>query len=332
MIPHSRPTLGEEDLRALSAVLSDGMLASGGRARRLEDQLAARLGLAGARATSSGSAALLLALAALEVGPGDEVVLPTYVCRSVWRAVRARGAAPVLCDVEDEDWCASPATVELALTPRTKAVIVVHPFGIAADASGIRDLGVPVIEDACQALGAPGVGQAGELCVLSFEATKLLAAGEGGAVSSRRPELLRCADAADQIRHPLSDLQAALALSQLARFDAFLARRRALAERYLSALPGVAARLPSELRGRSVFFRFPLRVEGDRFEALRAAFAARGVHVRRGVDALLHREFAVAGSFPGAEACFRETLSLPLYPSLSDSEQGEVIAACRALL
>jgi UDP-4-amino-4-deoxy-L-arabinose-oxoglutarate aminotransferase len=177
----------------------------------------------------------------------------------------------------------------------------------------------------------------GDACVLSFHATKLLATGEGGMALSARPEISARLDdfrrdrfAAAPLRvAPLSDLQSALGLSQLARYDDFLRRRRSLAERYFDALSGATAvRLPDDVRDRSLFYRFAVRSSRP-FDAVAEAFAEDGVTVRRGVDALMHHRMAAPGTFPVAEQLFAETVSLPLYPSLSDAESDRVIASAR---
>src|SRR5206468_3296476 len=189
-IPHSKPILSPEDLAAVRTVLQTGMIASGSTVDSFERAVSRYLGFAGGVAASTGTSALFAALVALGggsggEGSGEEVVLPTYVCRSLLDAVCASGATPVLCDVGD-DWCVSRETVTRHLTSRTKAIIVVHTFGVAADAASIAELGPPVIEDCCQAFGAAAgstpLGQAGRLSVVSFHATKLLTTGEGGMV------------------------------------------------------------------------------------------------------------------------------------------------------
>ncbi|MEW5984361.1 MAG: DegT/DnrJ/EryC1/StrS family aminotransferase [Acidobacteriota bacterium] len=339
-IPHSRPTLDAIDGQAIETALFSCSTAERGIVQRFERAVAAYLGMAGGVATSSGTAALVCALKALDVGPGDEVVVPTYVCGAVWRAVRAVGAVPVLCDVGD-NWCMRVESVRPCVTNRTRAIVVVHTFGIVAPIADICDLGVPVIEDCCQALGATDggrmAGSCGDVCVLSFHATKLLTTAEGGMALSRAPgvvERLRAAarEHAEGLCQSLSDLQAALGLSQLSRYDGFLSRRRSLADVYLAELVDTTQCWPPGLRGRSIFFRFPILVEGG-FGRIRAAFAADHIHVRRGVDVLLHRELGHARErFPAAERCFSETVCLPIYPTLSDEEQQRVILSARRIL
>lgn len=342
-IPHSRPLITKEDEKAIAAVLESGMIAEGELVRQFEAAMSDYLGLSDGVVTSSGTNALFLALKALGVGTGNEVILPTYVCRSVWDAVSWTGAKPVLCDVGD-DWCMNVEKVKPLVTQSTRAIIVVYTFGIAVDIRPICRLGIPLIEDCCQALGARFgermVGTFAEFCVLSFHATKLLATGEGGMVLTNDPDLLQKVrglrhgkPSACEVRYrfPMTDIQAALGLSQLKRYDGFIQRRRAIANYYFSELEDVPIRLPLSFKNRSIFFRFPLGI-GGRFEELRRLFKEEGIHVRRGVDTLLHRLLNVGSEgFPVAERCFAETLSIPLYPALTDEACQRVVDACQRI-
>jgi UDP-4-amino-4-deoxy-L-arabinose-oxoglutarate aminotransferase len=332
-VPHSRPTLDGQSEAAIAAALRSLFIARGERVLEFERRVADYMGCLYAVAVPTGTRALRAVLAALDVGRGDEVVIPTYVCAAVETAVLCTGAVPVLCDVE-LDWCMSRATVRSRLTPRTRAVVVVHPFGAAADAEGIASLGVPIVEDCCQAFGATRdgrrVGSIGVAAVLSFHATKLLTTGEGGmAVSSDRALFERIGAIVASEREAMSDVQAALGLSQLDAYGSFLSRRRELADRYFDVLMDLPIDLPRALRDRSVFFRFPVKARGD-FAATRARFDRAGVQVRRGVDALMHRAAGHDRSlFPNAERLFAETVSLPIYPSLTEDECVRVIDAAR---
>lgn len=343
IIPHSQPCLTEADRTALDTVVRSGMIAEGKRVLEFEAAVSQYLGLTGGVAASTGTSALFLALQALQVKAGDEVIIPTYVCRSVADAVVAAGATPVLCDIGD-DWCMNADTLKPHLSPRTKAIVLVHIFGIAADPGGILELGIPVIEDCCQALGAwyagAMAGSFGQLCVLSFHATKLLTTGEGGMVLTGDRGLLEKLHtlkhgtpnlAVGRHRHPLTDIQASLGLSQLKQYPSFLERRRAIADYYFSQLEGLPVQLPDVVRGRSIFFRFPLRIRGD-FATLQKLFAEHGIQVRRGVDSLLHRQMGLnPAMFAMAEQRWVETLSIPIYPSLSYDDCQRVAIACRRL-
>lgn len=257
IITHSRPHLTSEDLTAIHAVLTSGMIAEGEMVGRFEHEVSRYMGIAGGVAASSGTSALFMVLKGLSIGEGDEVILPSYVCQSVWEAVAAAGAQPVLCDIQ-EDWCMSIDTVRPRVTRRTKAVILVHIFGIVANADGIFSLGIPVIEDCCQAVGAKYdgrmAGTLGQACLLSFNATKLLTTGEGGMVLTNDVTLLKkmrqlkqgnAERMTSRYSSPLTDIQAALGLSQLARYAAFLDRRRAIADYYFSELDGLPLSLPT---------------------------------------------------------------------------------------
>jgi len=328
-IPHSRPWLGERERLAVTELMNSGMIASGERAAAFLRMLLERFGCPVGRLTASGTSALTMALRAVGVTADADVVLPTYTCPAVPRAVLAVGARPVLCDIGD-DWCLDPADVERKLTGRTGAVIAVDTFGIAAPVAALAEFPVPLIEDRAQSFTGtrPVLGRA---VVCSFHATKPIAAGEGGAVlltaglgeagAARMPE--------DDFR--MADLLAAIGVEQVARFDRFRERRKRIAERFLDGLADLPIRLPHAVMERSLFFRFPIRTEGD-VERLMSAFAERGIVVRRGVDTLLHRELGLPREdFPKAEAAFATTLSLPVHPSLEDADVDRVIEACRMI-
>jgi len=343
IIPHSKPHLTAEDQAAIDKVLQSGMIAEGELVEQFEQKVAKFLGLTGGIAASSGTSALFLALKGLDVAEGDEVIIPSYVCRSVWDAVASVGATPVLCDIE-EDWCMSVNTVKRHVTKKTKAIIVVHIFGIVADAGSICSLGIPVIEDCCQAIGAQRenrkAGTFGQVCIVSFHATKLLSTGEGGMVLSSDSQLLRKIKYLKQgqngrlsVRYlyPMTDLQAALGLSQLAQYNDFIDRRTTIADYYFSELKKQPFQLPHAVRNRSIFFRFPLRAT-EEFEKLQPLFYARGIHVRKGVDAVLHRLWAMNPDlFPITEKIFLETFCIPLYPALHNEECEKIVTSCQDL-
>jgi perosamine synthetase len=327
----------------VAAVVRRGWVAAGPEVTAFERELAARLDTEAAAAVSSGSAALELALRALEVGPGDEVVIPTYVCDALHHAVSRTGATPVLADADPATLSLSAADARVRLTPRTRCLIVPHAFGLAADLRPILALGVPVIEDCAQTLSARldgrVVGSFGTLAVCSFYATKLLTTGEGGAVAGPAAliERVRAArdydereDLAPRVNAKLSDLAAALGRSQLARFDAFVARRRAIAARYRERLRGVACTPPAEAGPRHVYHRFVVEVERPP-EAVQTTLAARGVAARRPVYRPAHHALKLGG-YPEADRLWARTLSLPCYPTLTDGEVDTVAAALREAL
>lgn len=332
-IPHSSPWISEDDVSRVVATLRSGMVAEGVLVREFERRCADYLGLSYARSTGSGQAALSNALVALGARSGSQVVIPSYVCRAVEDAVKASGADPVYCDVGD-DWCVNSQTVSAVISSKTAAIVAVHPFGIMADIDSLKHFGLPIVEDCCQCF-SPTVGGKGDVAVYSFHATKCLATGEGGLVGTINPTVAeRLAIDAEGRRDSsrLSDLQAALGISQLTRYEEMLLRRRAMASRYLAALPCYSTRRIKAVAGRSIFFRFPLSVDCG-FDAVVERFNRHGVRVRRGVDALLH---CVAGGaderFPKTAELFRTTVSLPFYPALDDSGVHRVLSVAAEVL
>lgn len=338
MIPHSRPTLDERDAAEVARVVRSGQVAHGPEAEAFERELAARLGVEAAAVVSSGSAALELGLRALGVRGGDEVLIPTYVCDALHHAVRRAGARPVLVDADPATYSLSVEDAKRRLTPRTRAVIVVHAFGLAVDVRDFDDLGLPVLEDCAQALGAAvdgrPVGSWGRAGACSFYATKLLTTGEGGAVVGPAGLVRRVVDQrdyderddlVDRFNYKLTDVQAALGRSQLARFDGFVARRRAIAARYRARLAGVGCTLPPEAGERHVYHRFVIGVARP-VDALIARLKARGVAARRPVFRPIHRALGLAG-YAEADRLWARLLSLPCYPSLRDDEVDTVATA-----
>lgn len=347
VIPHSRPTLGQEESRALAAVVRSGRVAQGPRVEQFEQGVAAFLGLAGGVALSSGTAALETALLALGVEAGDEVILPSYVCSALWLAVMRVGAVPRIVDVEPGTYAISPEEARKAVTARTKAMIVPHPFGLPADLTALEGLGVPIVEDCAQTLGAlergRPVGTVGVLTVCSFYATKLLCTGEGGMLLSNDQALLERARAlrdydeapaldAAAFNRKLTELQAAMGLVQLDQLRGFLDRRAALAARYSAALADSGLGLPVVPEGRThVFYRYVVRLAEAGLhpvEGTIARLAARGIQCRRPVFRPLHQYLGLEG-YPASEEAFATALSIPIYPSMTDREVERTIQAVR---
>jgi len=337
-IPHSRPSVSEEDALAVARAVRAGRLAQGPEVEAFEGELAARLGVEAVAAVSSGSAALELGLQALGVGAGDEVIVPSYVCDALWHAVRRRGGTPVLADADPDTLSLSAKDAAARMTPRTRAVIVPHAFGLAVDLEPFLALGVPVVEDCAQALGAVvggrSAGARGALAICSFYATKMLATGEGGAVAGPADLVARVRDArayderddlAPRFNAKLTDPQAALGRSQLRRLDQFVARRREVAARYRARLAGVRCRVPADAGERHVYHRFVVGVEVP-VDRLLARLARAGVTARRPVFRPAHRALGLSG-YPEAERLWTETLSIPCYPALTDAEADHVAAA-----
>jgi UDP-4-amino-4-deoxy-L-arabinose-oxoglutarate aminotransferase len=317
------------------------MIAQGQLTAEFESRIAQFVGCRYAIAQGSGTASLILALKALGIGENDGVVLPTYVCRSVLEAVLSVIARPQLCDV-DEYGVITPDTVSRAFDHSTKAIIAVHIFGNPCDVNALRGFGVPVLEDACQSFGlilaGTMAGAVGDLGLLSFHATKCLTSGEGGMVVTNDTGLAEAArkiaqgstPPAARIVAPISDLQAALGLSQLARYSQFAERRESLLHRYQQSASdaGLWFGLNPQC---NLPFRFNVRHSGD-FEELQGAMFRRGIAIRRGVDELLHRLLGLNDDdFPIAVRLINTTASFPFYPALEEVEIEQVEEAIRNL-
>lgn len=341
-IPHSRPSVGEADLPGLADVLRSGVIAQGPQVAAFEQAIAELVGVTGGVATSSGTAALHLALLALHMREGDEVLLPTYACSALLHAIRAVKAVPRLVDCDPHTFNMDPEAARKACSARVKALIVIHSFGLPAEMDSLQALGLPLIEDGAQALGATyggrPVGSLGDVAVFSFYATKLMTTGEGGMVLSNdeaalaRARDLRAYDEKEddtpRFNYKLTDLQAALGLAQLQRLPGFLARRAAIASGYRQRLQDLPLSLPFAPPDRErIYYRYV--VSGPRpAEQYLDRLQASGVEARRPVFRPLHRYLGVDG-FPGAEEAWAKAVSLPLYPALSDEEVERVVTAAR---
>jgi dTDP-4-amino-4,6-dideoxygalactose transaminase len=340
MIPHSRPAIGPEEVRAVTEVLRSGQVAGGSAVAQFERGMAAYLALQGGVAVSSGTVALELALRALGVGSGDNIILPSYVCSAPWLAVQRVGAQARIVDIDPESYNLDPQKVRKARTSRTRAVIVPHMFGLPADLTGLQSLGIPMIEDCAQTLGAVeqgrAVGTVGLLTVCSFYATKLLCTGEGGMVLSKDADLLERVRAlreydkapsldAAAFNCKMTDLQGAMGVTQLNQLGTFLDQRASLAAVYRETLPAELFTLPAVPSGRSHrYFRFVVRLpkglqSADEFSAYLSRMARRGLQCRKPVFRPLHRYLELP-DFPASDEADTSAISLPIYPSLTEVE------------
>lgn len=337
MILHSKPWITTEDIDAVTATIATGMLAQGMVVEEFESSCADWVGVGGGIAVASGSSAIELALRVLNLGVNDEVILPTYVCKSVMEAILTVGATPVLCDI-GKNWVVEPHNVESKISNKTKAIIIPHMYGIFAEVNLFKKFNIPLIEDCAQALGDKSIDNVvADLGVLSFHPTKCLTCGEGGMLVSSDRNLLKQAkiirdgnEMANEKRviAPMSDIQASLGLSQLRRYPDFLKRRREIAGKYLTHLAAINLRLVNyDAKASSMFFRLPLKVEGG-LTKYQTKFLKKGIHIRKGVDRLLHRLSGLSDSdFPVATELFNNTISIPIYPNLNDEEVNACIEA-----
>jgi perosamine synthetase len=362
-----RPWLGEEEAIALSGVLVSGWVAQGPKVAEFEAAVCEALGAKHGVATTSCTTALHMALHALGVGPGDEVVVPSLSFIATTNAPRYVGARPVFADVDLETQNLTAATIEPVLSPATRAVIVVHQAGMPADLEAIEALcaarGIAVIEDAACAIGSTYHGRpigGGRLVALSFHPRKLVTTGEGGmlltqdAALAARLRRLRehgmaisaherhacptvVVESYEEVgfNYRMTDLQAAVGIVQLGKLDAMVAERRSLADRYRDALGDLpSVFLPADPPyGTTNYQSYIVRLDDDLpvdRDAVMQALLDQGIATRRGIMAA-HLEPACrhleAAELPVTERLTRRSLILPLFHGMREAQVERVAAA-----
>jgi len=336
------PDVGPAEAEAVAGVLESGQLTMGPKVDEFERGLAAACGTEHALAVSSGTAALHLAVLALGIGPGNEVLVPAYTFPATANVVAMVGATPVLVDVDPVTMNLDPAKVEVG--PATKAIIAVDLFGRPARIEELPDA-LPVLEDAAGALGAKRggrpCGSLGALACLSFHPRKIVTTGEGGAVTTNDARL---ADAVRRLRnhgwtsgladmpgpglnYRLSDILCAVGIPQLRRLEELHAARERVASGYAERLAGLPVRLPEADPGdRHGWQAYVIQV--DRRDDVLQTLRAQGIEGQIGTYAL-HRLSAYAdqGPFPGADRVFERALALPFHSKLTDSDLDRVAGA-----
>ncbi|HEX7491103.1 MAG TPA: DegT/DnrJ/EryC1/StrS family aminotransferase [Candidatus Limnocylindrales bacterium] len=354
MIPPARPDLGPEEIAAVTEVLNSGMIAQGKKVAELEQRWAAYCGAKHAIALSNGTVALMSIFAGLGLAAGDEVITVSHTFNATVSSILFTGATPVFVDIESDTYLMDAGRIEAAITPRTRAICPVSLFGMIADMDAIQAIadrhGLTVVEDACQAHGALYRGRrAGSFGTAAFSlyATKNMTTGEGGFVTTNDDRL------ADWIRlyinqgmkvryhheilgynFRMTDIAAAIGLVQLDKLDRNTARRQAIAKRYDAGLAGLPVRLPTWPDGRThVFHQYTIGVGSARDEIV-AEMKDAGIICGIYYPIPCHRqayvqELGVEADLPNTDAAAADSMSLPMYPGLTEMEQDQVIATLR---
>lgn len=356
------PLLDDDELNEVSAVLSSGMLTQGARAAQFEAAIRAVTGSAYAAAVSSATTGLHLALVALGVGPGDEVVMPAFSFPATANVVVQQGATPVFVDIDLGTFNLDPALLDAAITARTAAIMPVDAFGLCADMDPINAVaashGLPVLEDAACALGGEYRGRAaGTLTtagVFSFHPRKIITTAEGGMITTgdadlaERIAILRAHGAVRRelymefidagFNYRLSDVHAAIGLAQMRKFDGILAGRRARAAELTGRLAEVdGVRPPVEPDGIGHTYQsyvVLLDDDVDRDEVIRrmrsrnieTTLGTYGMHVQ---PYFVDRFGDTSAALPNATRAHRQALTLPLYPQLSEDDLDAIASALR---
>lgn len=363
MIPYGKQTIEEADLEAVAGVLRSDWLTTGPKVAEFERAVAEFCGIEHAVAVSNGTAALHAAMAALGIGPGDEVVVPAITFVATANAVVYQGGTPVFADIDPETLLVDPGSVESKISDRTKAIVVVDYAGQPCDYDELREIArrhnLPLVSDACHALGATykgyPAGSLADISIFSFHPVKPLTTAEGGMVVTNNPQLAKkvrifrnhgittdfrqreasgswCYEmVALGFNYRLPDLSCALGLSQLTRLPSWIRRRNEIAaayDRVFMETDGVRPLVskPDRTHG---YHLYVVTLQGGRnaaYTQLRDAGIGVNVHY---MPVYLHpfyrdRGYPV-GLCPSAERVFSSILSLPVYPLMTDEQVGEVI-------
>jgi dTDP-3-amino-3,4,6-trideoxy-alpha-D-glucose transaminase len=342
----------KDELRAaVTKVLDSGAFILGPEVAAFEQEFAAYCGAGQAIGVANGTEAITIALRAMGVGPGDEVVVPSFTFYASAEAIPPTGATPVFCDIDPDTYCVTAETVRAALTPRTKAVIAVHLFGNVAPIAEIEALGVPVLEDAAQAAGSTSSagrpGALGTAATFSFFPSKNLGAfGDGGMITTsdeaiaEQVRVLRFHGSHDKVSYQqvgynsrLDELQAAILRVQLPHLDSWADGRRQAARHYADAGLGEFAKLPTPTDGSAPAWHLAV-VGHQQVEQLETALSAAGIGNKAYYRTPVHRQqsmlqFANGIELPATEAAARTHLAIPMSPVLTRAQADEVVAAAK---
>ena len=366
-IPIAKPRFHEDDLKRIADSLDRGWVGMGPHVSEFEARFAAYTGATKAVSCSSGTTALHLALAAANIGPGDEVIVPSFTWVSSVNSILYQGATPILCDIDLDTYAINPEALEACITPKTRAIMPVHLFGCAAPMDPVVAIAkthqLVVVEDAACALGTwineRHAGTIGDFGTFSFHPRKTITTGEGGMVLANTDERLAALQTlrnhginaegvveAVGYNYRLCDVQGALGVGQMDLLPDFLTTRRELAMRYLNALGDLEAlALPATPQGTTHAYQaFVCRLHGrsqsDR-DRLMALLSDKGIQTRPGTHAVhtldWHRTRLTfnAAQLANATAAHEQTIALPLFPGMTETDQNfvvEQLADCLQML
>lgn len=346
-IPIASPSITGLEQRAVAEVLAGGGLAGGPQVAAFEEEFSAVAGGRGCVAVNSGTAALHLGLLALGVGPGDEVVVPSFSFAASANAIALTGATPVFADIRPDTFCLDPAAAAAAITPRTSAIMVVHLYGQMADMTAFsaltRDRGLLLVEDAAQAHAAGWQGRPagswGDAAAFSFYPTKNMTSAEGGMIVTPHADVIRMArllrnQGMERRYHNevvgfnarMSDVHAAIGRVQLSRLPGFTTARRRNASVLTAGLAGAVTVPVIRPEADHVFHQYTVRVPGGARDALQTGLADREVGAAVYYPVPIHRlpSFDQQVDLPNTEAAAAEVLSLPVHPALTPADLDRI--------
>lgn len=337
IIPHSQPWINDEDKSSVEELLSTAMLSKGKKMEKLEQELAAYLKKNHALFTGNGTQAQIMLMRALDIGKNDEVIMPTYVCNKVLKGIEAIGAKPVLCDI-NKNGVMDYYTIKEKVSPKTKAIILVHIFGINAWDDKLNEFNIPVIEDICQSFGSlhsnDRTGTYTDFAFTSFHGTKTLPLGEGGMLFVNDSKLFaKITENKNNLGYFVSgtDIIGALGLSMFSRYSTIMEKRAEIANKYSNAIAAELSKVEGKMGKNSMYFRYILH-SNKNWDTIQKKYLEFGIHVRKGVDALVHRELEMADAdFPNAHQYFQTAVSIPILPQLGETEIEHIISCTNIL-
>lgn len=345
-IPHNKPTIDDDDeANAIKEVLKSGWIAQGNKVKLFEHKICDYIGLKNelAVALSNGTSALFLALKILGINSkSDEIIVPNYVCSAVLNAIFMNNAKPIVVDVDKVDFNITYQDIKEKINIHTKAIIIPHTFGVPADVVSINELGIPIIEDCAQALGSKinnsHVGSFGDIAILSFYATKLITTGQGGMIISKNMEYIEKArdyreydmrkDYYPRFNFQMTDIQAAMGIIQISKFDNFLEKRKLIAEKYIEICKekNWDYQKPRNPNFTQNWFRFILKGEHDFITKLKDKLKKLGIGCAIPMEKwqLLSEYLKLnINDFKISKGITETTLSLPIFPTLLENNYYE---------
>ncbi len=353
MIPVAAPIIGEDERLAVDRVLRSGMLAQGPEVAAFENEYSIVVAGRHCVAVNSGTSALHMSLLALGIGPGDEVIVPSFTFAATANSVALTGATPVFVDIEPIFFCMDPAAVEAAISPRTKAIMPVHLYGHPANMTRIQEIatkhGLLISEDAAQAHSATWngqpVGALGDIASFSFYPTKNMTAGEGGMVTTandgiaRTVRLLRNQGMEKRYENEIigfntrmTDIHAAIGRVQLQKLPGWTAARQSNAKFLSDNIQGVITPAVAPEATHS-YHQYTIRIEGINRDAFADQLTAKGVGNGVYYPIPVHRlaSFGLSLDLPSTESVARQCLSLPVHPSLTPADLEKIVESVNAV-
>lgn len=350
IVQHNKPSLSEHEISSVEEVLRSGFIAQGNQVEEFEKKISDYVGISNCIAVNSGTTSLYLALYALDIKEGDEVIVPTYVCSALLNAIFLHRAVPVLADINPDDYNINWSQVEEKITPKTRAIIVPHIHGMPALIPAATFNGIPIVEDCATALASSLNGQAagtlGQLAILSFYATKYITTGEGGAILTTNDLLANIVkdyrefdcreNYIPRFNFQMTDIQAALGKAQLNRVSEFITRRKFIAAEYQAFFAGQGITWQHSSHDIQYnHYRFVINLDRLNRDKLKRNLEVRNIKTIIPIEhkELLHNYLKLSErDFPVAEQVVNTTLSLPIYPGLQDTELAYILETLKKTL